>query len=60
MNEDEYWAQFIWNNALQKSTLPFQWGFDYRSVQTIDRGTEFWIGSVLAATIRIQQGFLWI
>lgn len=55
MNDDEYWANYIWKNALQKSTLPFKWGFDYRSVKTIDKGTEFWIGAILAATIRIQH-----
>lgn len=54
MNETN-WAKFIWNEALQKTTLPFKWGFDYRSVREIEKGTEFKVGLMIPATIRIQH-----
>lgn len=48
---NEETAQYIWNNALQRSCKPFTWGLDFGSIQTIDGGTSF---RVKAALVRIQ------
>ena len=32
-------AQYIWNEALQRSPKPFTWGLDFGSIQTIEGGT---------------------
>ena len=48
---NEETAQYIWNNALQRSCKPFTWGLDFGSIQTIEGGTSF---RVKAALVRIQ------
>lgn len=48
---NEETAQYIWNNALQRSSKPFTWGLDFGSIQTIEGGTSF---RVKAALVRIQ------
>ena len=48
---NEETAQYIWNNALQRSGKPFSWGLDFGSIQTIEGGTSF---RVKAALVRIQ------
>lgn len=48
---NEETAQYIWNNALQRSSKPFSWGLDFSSIQTIERGTSF---RVKAALVKIQ------
>ena len=48
---NEETAQYIWNNALQRSCKPFTWGLDFGSIQTIEGGTSF---RVKDALVRIQ------
>ena len=48
---NEETAQYIWNNALQRSTKPFSWGLDFGSIKTIEGGTSF---RVKAALVKIQ------
>ena len=48
---NEETAQYIWNNALQRSSKPFSWGLDFSSIQTIEGGTSF---RVKAALVKIQ------
>ena len=48
---NEETAQYIWNNALQRSCKPFSWGLDFSSIQTIEGGTSF---RVKAALVKIQ------
>ena len=48
---NEETAQYIWNNALQRSCKPFSWGLDINSIQTIEGGTSF---RVKAALVKIQ------
>lgn len=48
---NEETAQYIWNNALQRSSKPFSWGLDFGSIQTIEGGTSF---RVKAALVKIQ------
>ena len=48
---NEETAQYIWNNALQRSCKPFTWGLDFGSIQTIEGGTSF---RVKAALVKIQ------
>ena len=48
---NEETAQYIWNNALQRSSKPFSWGLDINSIQTIEGGTSF---RVKAALVKIQ------
>ena len=48
---NEETAQYIWNNALQRSCKPFSWGLDFGSIQTIKGGTSF---RVKAALVKIQ------
>ena len=50
INNDET-AQYIWNNALQRSCKPFSWGLDFDSIKTIEGGTSF---RVKAALVKIQ------
>ena len=44
-------AQYIWNEALQRSSKPFTWGLDFGSIQTIEGGTAF---KVRTASVKIQ------
>ena len=44
-------AQYIWNEALQRSPKPFTWGLDFGSIQTIEGGTAF---RVKTAAVKIQ------
>lgn len=46
-------AQYIWNEALQRSPKPFTWGLDFGSIQTIEGGTAF---RVKTAAVKIQLG----
>ena len=48
---NEETAQYIWNEALQRSSKPFIWGLDINSIQTIEGGTSF---RVKAALVKIQ------
>lgn len=48
---NEETAQYIWNNALQRSSKPFSWGLDFNSIKTIEGGTSF---RVKAALVKIQ------
>ena len=48
---NEETAQYIWNNALQRSSKPFSWGLDFSSIQTIEGGTSF---RVKGASVKIQ------
>ena len=48
---NEETAQYIWNNALQRSSKPFSWGLDFGSIKTIEGGTSF---RVKAALVIIQ------
>jgi len=48
---NEETAQYIWNEALQRSCKPFSWGLDFGSIQTIEGGTSF---RVKAALVKIQ------
>ena len=48
---NEETAQYIWNNALQRSCKPFSWGLDFGSIKTIEGGTSF---RVKAALVKIQ------
>lgn len=48
---NEETAQYIWNNALQRSCKPFSWGLDFSSIQTIEGGTSF---RVKGASVKIQ------
>jgi len=48
---NEETAQYIWNEALQRSSKPFSWGLDINSIQTIEGGTSF---RVKAALVKIQ------
>ena len=48
---NEETAQYIWNEALQRSCKPFSWGLDFSSIQTIEGGTSF---RVKAALVKIQ------
>ena len=48
---NEETAQYIWNNALQRSSKPFSWGLDFGSIKTIEGGTSF---RVKAALVKIQ------
>ena len=48
---NEETAQYIWNNALQRSCKPFSWGLDFNSIKTIEGGTSF---RVKAALVKIQ------
>lgn len=48
---NEETAQYIWNNALQRSSKPFSWGLDFGSIKTIEGGTSF---RVKAASVKIQ------
>ena len=48
---NEETAQYIWNNAPQRSCKPFTWGLDFGSIQTIEGGTSF---RVKAALVKIQ------
>ena len=48
---NEETAQYIWNEALQRSPKPFSWGLDINSIQTIEGGTSF---RVKAALVKIQ------
>lgn len=48
---NEETAQYIWNEALQRSPKPFTWGLDFGSIQTIDGGTAF---KVRTASVKIQ------
>ena len=50
INNDET-AQYIWNNALQRSCKPFSWGLNFDSIKTIEGGTSF---RVKAALVKIQ------
>ena len=48
---NEETAQYIWNEALQRSSKPFSWGLDFSSIKTIENGTAF---HVKAAWVHIQ------
>ena len=48
---NEETAQYIWNNALQRSCKPFSWGLDFCSITTIEGGTTF---RVKGALVKIQ------
>ena len=48
---NEETAQYIWNEALQRSCKPFSWGLDFGSIETIEGGTSF---RVKAALVKIQ------
>ena len=48
---NEETAQYIWNNALQRSCKPFSWGLNFDSIKTIEGGTSF---RVKAALVKIQ------
>ena len=48
---NEETAQYIWNEALQRSCKPFSWGLDFSSIQTIEGGTTF---RVIGASVKIQ------
>lgn len=48
---NEETAQYIWNNALQRSCKLFSWGLDFNSIQTIEGGTSFRIKTAL---VKIQ------
>ena len=48
---NEKTAQYIWNEALQRSCKPFTWGLDFGSIKTIEGGTSF---RVKAALVNIQ------
>ena len=48
---NEETAQYIWNNALQRSCKPFSWGLDFGSIKTIEGGTSF---RVKGASVKIQ------
>lgn len=48
---NEETAQYIWNEALQRSCKPFSWGLDFGSIETIEGGTTF---HVKEATVTIQ------
>ena len=48
---NEETAQYIWNEALQRSSKPFSWGLDFGSIQTIEGGTAF---KVRTASVKIQ------
>ena len=52
-NNNEKTAQYIWHEALQRSSKPFTWGLDFSSIETIESGTSF---KVRAASVRIQLG----
>ena len=48
---NEETAQYIWNEALQRSSKPFTWGLDFGSIQTIEGRTAF---KVRTASVKIQ------
>ena len=48
---NEKTAQYIWNEALQRSPKPFTWELDFGSIQTIEGGTAF---KVRTALVKIQ------
>ena len=52
-NNNEKTAQYIWNEALQRSSKPFSWGLDFGSIKTIEGGTAF---RVKTAAVKIQLG----
>ena len=48
---NEETAQYIRNNALQRSCKPYSWGLNFDSIKTIEGGTSF---RVKAALVKIQ------
>ena len=53
INNNEKTAQYIWHEALQRSSKPFSWGLDFSSIETIEGGTSF---KVKTASVKIQLG----
>lgn len=49
-------AKHIWHDILQCSAKPLRWGFDLRTVKTIDRGTSFMVHTkFMDGCVKIQQ-----
>lgn len=56
MNNDEKIAKMIWHDILQCSMKPLGWGFDPRTIQTIENGTTFRVNApFLRGWVKIQQ-----
>lgn len=56
MNENEKICKHIWNNILQCSLKPLKWGFELRTVKTIDHGTAFMVHTqFMNGWVKIQQ-----
>lgn len=56
MDNNENIAKHIWHDILQCSMKPFKWGFEFRSVKTIDNGTAFRVSTkFISGWVEIQQ-----
>ena len=51
---NEETAQYIWNEALQRSCKPFSWGLDFGSIETIEGGTSFRVKTA-SVNIRLEK-----
>ena len=56
MDKNEIIAKHIWHDILQCSMKPFTWGFEFRTVKTIDNGTAFRVSTkFITGWVEIQQ-----
>lgn len=56
MDKNEKIAKHIWHDILQNSMKPFKWGFEFRTVKTIDNGTAFRVSTkFITGWVEIQQ-----
>lgn len=56
MDKNEKIAKHIWHDILQNSIKPFTWGFEFRTVKTIDNGTAFRVNTkFIKGWVEIQQ-----
>lgn len=56
MDKNEKIAKHIWHDILQCSTKPFTWGFEFRTVKTINNGTAFRVNTkFISGWVEIQQ-----
>lgn len=56
MDKNETIAQHIWHDILQNSRKPWKWGFEFRTVKTIDNGTAFRVRTkFIIGWVEIQQ-----
>lgn len=56
MDKSEKIAKHIWHDILQNSKKPFKWGFEFRTVKTIDNGTAFRVNTkFMTGWVEIQQ-----